>query len=65
MKVRYDKEADAMYIRVQEGEYEYSEEIGDGVVIDISKEGNVMGMEILDASERFSQNSFKKILLNK
>lgn len=65
MKVRYDKEVDAMYIYAQEGESEYSEEIGDGVIVDISKDGKVIGMEILDASEKFSQGSLKKMMLNK
>jgi len=65
MKVRYDKKVDAMYIHAEEGEYSVSEEIGEGVIIDISKEGKVMGMEILDASEKFSQKALKKIILNK
>ena len=61
MKVRYDKDADAIYIKIAEEEYEVSEEIGSGVVIDLSKEGKIIGMEILDASEKFSKTRLKEI----
>jgi len=63
MKVRYDKEIDAMFIRFQEGEYEGSKEIGDGIVIDLDKEGKVLGIEILDASEKISQENLRNIVL--
>ena len=65
MKVRYDKEVDAMYIYAESGEYEVSEEVGDGVIIDISKDGKVIGIEILDVSEKFSPNILKSIVLRK
>lgn len=64
MKVRYDKEVDAIYIYAEEGTPEYSEEIGEGVIIDVSENGKIVGMEILDASEKFSPNSLKKLLLS-
>lgn len=64
MKVRYDKEVDARYIYAEEGATEYSEEVGEGVIVDISKEGKIVGMEILDASEKFSPASLKKMVLN-
>jgi len=64
MKIRYDKEADAMYIYAEEGVYEVSEEVGDGLIIDISKDGKIIGLEILDASEKFSPQVFKNITLN-
>ena len=63
MKIRYDKEVDAMYIYVEEGKSEYSEEIGEGVIVDISKDGKVIGMEILDASEKFSPASLSIMIL--
>ena len=63
MEVRYDKEVDAMYIYAEQGKSEYSEEIGEGIIIDVSKEGKVVGMEILDASEKFSPSSFKIMIV--
>ena len=63
MDVRYDKETDAMYIYAEKGEYEVSEEIGEGVIVDISKDGKVIGIEILDASEKLSPQVLKGIKL--
>ena len=65
MKVRYDKEVDAMYVYAEEGQIEHSEEIGEGIIVDVSKEGKIVGMEILDASEKFSPSSFKRMVLKK
>ena len=64
MEVRYDKDVDAMYIYAEKGEYDVSEEIGDGVVIDLSKDGKVIGIEILDASERFSPMVLKNMIIH-
>ena len=64
MKVRYDKEVDAMYVYVEEGTPEYSEEVGEGVIVDFSEDGKIVGMEILDASEKFSPASLKKMLIS-
>ena len=64
MKVRYDKEVDAMYIYAEEGAVEYSEEVGEGIIVDVSEDGKIVGMEILDASEKFSPASLKKMLLS-
>ncbi len=63
MEVRYDKEADAMYIYAEKGAYEVSEEVGDGFIIDLSKDGKVIGIEILDVSEKFSPSVLKGIIL--
>ena len=62
MKVRYSKEVDAMYITVDTGEYEVSEEVGEGIVLDFTKEGKLIGIEILDASEKISKDNFNKIV---
>ncbi|PIN95262.1 hypothetical protein COU53_00175 [Candidatus Pacearchaeota archaeon CG10_big_fil_rev_8_21_14_0_10_30_48] len=63
MKVKYDSEIDAMFINFQEGEYEFSKEIGDGIIIDLSKEGKVLRIEILDASEKISKENLKNMIL--
>jgi uncharacterized protein YuzE len=51
MKVRYDQEADAVYIRFREGEIAESDEIKDGVIIDYDSEGKPLAIELLDAKE--------------
>jgi len=51
MKVRYDPEADAVYIRFREGEIAESDEIKEGVIIDYDSEGKPLAIELLDAKE--------------
>ena len=51
MRVRYDEEVDALYIRLKEAPCHESDEIKPGLVLDYDKDGNVVGIEILDASE--------------
>ena len=50
MKITYDPKTDAVYIQFQEGEYSISKEIGDGVILDYTEEGKIMGIEILEVS---------------
>ena len=50
MGVRYDEEADALYIRLRKGKYYESDEIKEGFIIDYDADGNIVGIEILDAS---------------
>lgn len=52
MKIEYDQQADAMYIRLRVGTVVESEEIRPGVVFDYDAEGKVLGIEMLDVSER-------------
>ena len=57
MEIRYDSEADAMYIKFRDGDYEISEEIREGVIIDLDKNNEIIGIEILDAKERLTPSS--------
>jgi uncharacterized protein YuzE len=52
MKIEYDHQADAMYIRLCAGNFFESEEIRPGVVLDCDAEGKVLGIELLDVSKR-------------
>ena len=52
MKIEYDQQADAMYIRLRADTVAESEEIRPGVVFDYDVEGKVLGIEMLDVSER-------------
>ena len=46
--------ADAIYVYFKEDFVERSKEIEDGIVIDFDKNGQLVGIEVLDASKRFS-----------
>ena len=54
MKVRYDEEADALYIRLRKGEYYESDEIKEGFILDYDGDGNIVGIEILEASSNLA-----------
>ena len=52
MKVTYDSEVDVLRILLSDASIEESDEEKPGVIIDYDKDGNIVGIEILDASER-------------
>ena len=52
MKVTYDRETDILQLVFTSAPVEESDEDKPGVIIDYDKNGNVVGMEILDASKR-------------
>ena len=52
MKVIYDPEVDVLRILFSSAAIEESDEDKPGVILDYDKDGNVVGMEILDASKR-------------
>lgn len=51
MKIQYDSKIDAVYIQLAKGKYEVSREISDAVIVDEDKDGKVIGIEILDATQ--------------
>ncbi len=52
MKIEYDREADALYIQFRPVHSEGNMDIEDGVTVDLDREGHLVGIEILDASDR-------------
>jgi uncharacterized protein YuzE len=52
MKVRYDPEVDVLSIVLSDAPVEESDEDKPGVILDYDIHGNVVGLEILDASKR-------------
>jgi uncharacterized protein YuzE len=63
LRIAYDPKADAMNVRFQEGEYEISKEIGDGIIIDYTRDGRVLSIEMLDVSKRMPIESIKDITI--
>ena len=60
MKVSYDKEVDALYIELSSEKPEGVVEIEEGMNIDVTSDGIIVGIELIDASKRLSLNSFLK-----
>ena len=54
MKIEYDKKADAVYIYLQEKEAAKTIELSEIVKVDLDKEGKLIGIEVLNATQRYS-----------
>jgi len=54
MKIEYDRDADALYICMQQTEAEKSVEISEGINVDLDFNGNLIGIEIIGATQRYS-----------
>jgi len=52
MKVTYDSEVDVLRILFSSAPIEESDEDKPGVILDYDKDGNVVGLEVLNASQR-------------
>ncbi len=52
MKITYDPEVDILRIILNNAEIEESDEEKPEMILDYDKDGNVVGLEILDASKR-------------
>jgi uncharacterized protein YuzE len=52
MKVTYDPDVDVLRILFRDAPVEESDEDKPGVILDYDKDGNVVGMEVLNASQR-------------
>lgn len=63
MQITYDIKADALYIKFQEGKFLRNKEVEEGVVLDIGEGGLLLGIEILEASSRFSMQDICKIAI--
>lgn len=51
MRIKYDKEADVVYLRFREGKIAESDEIKEGVIVDYDAKGMPLAIEILNAKE--------------
>jgi len=61
MRVRYDEQVNALYIRLKETPYHESDEIREGFIVDYDKDGNIIGIEILDVSDYLSPDELSTV----
>ena len=52
MKLHFDREADALYLRLDDSRILESEEVAPGVVLDFNERNEVVGIEMLALSKR-------------
>ena len=63
MRITYDQEVDALYIRFKETTVT-TKHLGEGIAADYDAEGRLAGIEILDAMKRLDDPTvFKQVTL--
>ncbi len=63
MRITYDPEVDALYIRFRETTVT-TKHLAEGIAADYDAEGKLAGIEILDAAKRFGdRETFKQVVL--
>ena len=62
VRVEYDEKAEAMYIWLRKAKYDISEALAENVIIDLDKNGRIIGIEVLDASKNLGKELATKIL---
>lgn len=61
MKITYDKKVDAMYIKLRAGRYDHTKKVTADILVDVTKKGEILGLEILDASKNVGKVKPEKI----
>ena len=61
MRIEYDREVDALYILLKDVKPSDSKDIEEGVTVDLDKQGHIVGIEILDASEKLGMESLLNV----
>lgn len=59
MRLKVDRESDALYFRLDESAVMESEEVQPGVILDFNAQGNVVGIEILHLSTRVTPDQLR------
>lgn len=61
MKLKVDKESDALYFRLDDSPVVESEEVQPGVILDFNASGRVVGVEILELSSRVAPEQLRTL----
>mgnify|MGYP005864403083 FL=1 len=59
MKVRIDREDDALYFELDDVEIAGSEEVQPGIILDFDRESRLVGIEILGLSTRLAPEKLR------
>lgn len=59
MRLKVDRESDALYFRLDESAVMESEEVQPGVILDFNAQGKVVGIEILHLSTRVTPDQLR------
>ena len=61
MEINYDKKADAMYIGFRKGGFFKNKKVSDGIILDMDRKGNVLGIELLDVSKNLPGKALSEV----
>ena len=61
MRLKVDKENDALYFRLDESAVVESEEVKPGIVLDFNAEKQVVGIEVLELKRRVPKADLKQL----
>lgn len=61
MIIKIDEKDDALYFRLTKDQIVESEEVNPNTILDFNKEGQVVGIEILNIKERGKIEEIKKL----
>jgi uncharacterized protein YuzE len=64
MKIDFDKTSDTIYLTFQEGKVDKTIEMRDRMIVDVDKEGNVLGVELLDVTNQLHDTSIEDLEKN-
>jgi len=62
MKLKVDRQADALYLSLSEAPAARSEEVSPGIIIDYDDQGRVVGIEMLYLSKRAPETDIRRLL---
>jgi len=64
MRICYDNEVDALQIWFANAKPVDSRDVAEGVTIDLDEQGNMVGLEVLDAAEKLGLESILTVTID-
>ncbi len=64
MKINFDPKHDIMRIKFQDGKYEISKELEEGIIVDVTKNNEIIAIEIMDVSKRIPRKNLKDVAIS-
>jgi uncharacterized protein YuzE len=61
MRITYDDDADALYIKLADGSFHENQKFGQDTVLDVDEKGKVLGIEVLGVKDRFGKSGHLKL----
>ncbi len=61
MEITFDKDADAVYIEFSSGDFVSNKKMDDDTILDLDKDGNILGIELLSVSKRISKDFLSEV----